>query len=202
MRAEAASLSRGRPATGDGAPLLKRGCCYGVGEDAGSFFFCFLPSSRVGGCSFIFGARSIGRSCFGFSTAVSALIESGADLLGRLSGGVAGGATRGAAGGGSTVSYLCLSPFSFDDFGATGGVTASTGGAVALGFTLSFCLFLPLSGIRAGVSGAGTDADGAAIGVAFGVRVFLFFSGETGRLAGGALGLAVAAVAGGVTEVP
>src|SRR5256714_13837430 len=152
MRAEAASLSRGRPATGDGAPLLKRGCCYGVGEDAGSFFFCFLPSSRVGGCSFIFGARSIGRSCFGFSTAVSALIESGADLLGRLSGGVAGGATRGAAGGGAANSFLCLSAFSLDDLGATvGGGAASSGGVEAVGFKLSFCLFLALFGVGAGL---------------------------------------------------
>src|SRR5256714_7737801 len=168
MRAEAASLSRGRPATGDGAPLLQRGCCYGVGEDAGSFFLCFLPSSRMGPCSFIFGARSTGRSCCGFSTAVSGFVESGPDLLGRLSGGVAGGATRGAAGGGTTISYLCLSAFSLDDLGATvGGGAASSGGTEAFGLKLSFCLFLALSGVGAGLVAAGTDADGVAIGVIF-----------------------------------
>src|SRR5204862_1148092 len=91
---------------------------------AGSFFFCFLPSSRVGGCSFNFGATSARRSCFGFSTALSALVESGPDLFGLFSSGIAGGATRGAAGGGTTVSYLCLSPFSLDDFGATVGGAA------------------------------------------------------------------------------
>ena len=169
--------------------MTERGCRYGVGAVAGSFFFCFLPSSRVGGCSFNFGATSAGRSCFGFSTALSAFVESGPDLLGLFSGGVAGGATRGAAGGGTTVSYLCLSPFSFDDLGATvGGAAASAGGTEALGFALSRCLFLPLSRVGAGLVAAGTDADGVAIGAIFSFRLFLFFSGV------------VAAVIGGLTE--
>ena len=109
---------------------------YGVGEVAGSFFFCFLPSSRAGGggftgafaggCSFfIFGAKSAGGSCFDLSTAASGF-ESGAGLLGLLSG-VGGAATFGATGaGGAMVSNFRFSFFSFGPFGTTLGAAVAS----------------------------------------------------------------------------
>ena len=175
---------------------------YGVGEVAGSFFFCFLPSSRAGGGGFtgaftgggsffIFGANSAGGWRFGFSIDASGFVASGTGWLCFVSGVIGGAIFGAAAAGGATVSYFCLPGFSFGGFGATVGaivpVMPGTGGTEAVGADLSRSLFLPLSRGAAGTGdvAAGTEADGVASGETFSFRLLLFFSAVIAGLTAG-----------------
>lgn len=164
---------------------------YGVGAVAGSFFFCFFPSSRAGGFagalaggpgatrsmdggSFFGGfAGSLEVSRFGFSAAAGFAGSGGKGRI-CLPSGLGGAATDGGPllssglDGGAVMagSGLRLSVFSFGGLGATLGAAVSVapeaGGTDALGAISLGCLFLPLSRVAPGLIPGATEAAGAA----------------------------------------